>query len=329
MQTCPFGRLSDGTAVTAATFSAHGASITVLDYGATLQSLCVPGKSGAPVNVVLGYDSAAAYEQGIAFIGATIGRVCNRIGGASFFLNGREYPLAENDGQNHLHGGLRGFDKQLWHMEAISDGVMLSRRSPAGEEGYPGVLDVCVTYQLEPGPRLRIAFDAETDGDTPVSLTNHSYFNLNGGGDVLGHKLQIFADRFCENDAANLPTGRLLSVEETPFDFRKPKRIGADLCSDHTQLRLAHGYDHNYCLSGQKAAVLIGDQSGIVMTVETDQPGLQLYSANFLEQPRTGVCLETQCWPDALHHPDFPSPILRAGEHYHRETALLFGNDKK
>lgn len=320
-----FGKLSDGTAVSAATVSAYGAEITVLDYGGTLQSLVVPSPSGAPVNVVLGYDDAQGYERGNAFFGATIGRVGNRIGGGAFTLNGREYTLAKNDGENHLHGGVMGFHRQLWHMEARENRVVLTRRSPDGEEGYPGNLDVCVTYLLEPGPCLRIVYEARTDRDTLVNLTNHSYFNLNGGGSVLGHILQIPADRFCEGDESVLPTGRLLPVDGTPFDFREPKAIGAEIGSGHPQLRFTYGYDHNYCLSGRRAAVLTGDQSGVTMTVETDQPGMQVYSANFLTPKHTAVCLETQCWPDAIHHPDFPSPILRADEQYRSETVFRFG----
>lgn len=331
----PFPPLRDGTAVTAARIeNACGASVTVLDYGATIQSLCVPDSCGGLVDVVLGYDTAAAYEADTEHLGGTIGRVGNRIGGAAFSLNGKRYALAKNNGENHLHGGLRGFDKRLWDMSANGDSVVFERLSPDGEEGYPGNLRVRVTFTLTADNALRIAYDAETDADTLVNLTNHAYFNLNGGGDVLGHELRIFADRFCENGEGCLPTGRLLDVEGTPFDFRGGKTVGADIGAEHEQLRRAGGYDHNYCLAGKRAAVLRGEKSGVVMTVLTDLPGLQLYTANFLSEragkggalmrERGAVCLETQLYPNAMDCYGFPSPVLRSGRRLRSETVYAF-----
>ncbi|MBQ3387196.1 MAG: galactose mutarotase, partial [Eggerthellaceae bacterium] len=284
-ETYPFGTLSTGEAVTAARLTnAHGMSVTVLDYGATIQSLVVPDRAGNPVDVVRGYDKAAKYEANVGYLGATVGRVANRIGGAAFTLHGITYRLARNDGDNHLHGGLRGFDKRLWDMQAEHDRIVCSRLSPDGEEGYPGNLAVTVTFQLSGDGALSITYEADTDADTPVNLTNHSYFNLDGSADVLAHRLQVFAERFCENDAGCLPTGRLLNVADTPFDFRAEKAIGADIGADHEQLRLAGGYDHNFCLTGRRAAILRSEVSGICLTVDTDRPGMQVYSANFLTQ---------------------------------------------
>ena len=334
-QTSIFGTLSDGRPVTAARLTnTRGMSVTVLDYGATIQSLVVPDRCGRPVDVVLGYDTVAEYEANDGYLGATVGRVANRIGGAAFALNGTTYPLAKNDGDNHLHGGLRGFDKYIWDMRAEDGRVICSRLSPDGEEGYPGNLSVTVTFTLTDGGALRIAYDADTDADTPVNLTNHSYFNLDGSADVLAHRLQVFADRFCENDAGCLPTGRLLDVAGTPFDFRTEKALGADICADDEQLRLAGGFDHNFCLSGTRAAVLRSEASGICLTVDTDRPGMQVYSSNCLTRRagkgghsmgrRGALCLETQLYPNALALSDFPSPVLRAGRHLHSETVYSF-----
>ena len=333
--TIPFGRTRDGAAVTAYRLeNAAGASVTVLDYGATIQSLSVPNAAGGFTDVVLGYDTVTEYEDNGGFLGATIGRVGNRIGGASFQLGGRTYALARNDGPNHLHGGRRGFDRRMWEAELRDDSLVFSRLSPDGEESYPGDLQVEVTFTLTEDNALRIAYDAVASQDTLVNLTNHSYFNLTGGGTVLHHTLQVFAHRFAENDDGCLPTGRLLPVEGTPFDFRTPKTIGADIGRDDEQLRRGGGYDHNYVLAGPRAVVLRGDQSGIVLTVDTDQPGMQLYTANSLTQrpgkggttmgPRDAVCLEPQLFPDGIHHYGFPSPILRAGQKMHSETVFSF-----
>ncbi len=332
----PFGALADGTAVTAYTLeNSRGMAVTVLDYGATVQALLVPDKTGALVDVALGYDTAAEYETGDGFLGSAIGRVGNRIGGARFSLNGVEYTPAKNDGENCLHGGIKGFDKRMWTAAVKDDALVFSRRSPDGEEGFPGNLDVTITYGLTEDGALTIAYDAVSDKDTLLNLTNHTYFNLNGGGSALDHELRINAERFCENDGGCLPTGKLLDVEGTPFDFREAKPIGRDIGADCEQLRRGSGYDHCYVLAGRTAAVLYSAESGIEMTVVTDMPGMQLYTANGLGR-RTGkngrtmdvrgaVCLETQLFPNGMNCWSFPSPVLRAGAKAHTETSYRFG----
>ena len=331
----PFGRTRAGEEVLAGRIeNAAGMAVTVLDYGATIQSVCVPDGRGGRVDVALGYDTVAGYEAGDGYLGATIGRVGNRIGGARFSLNGEEYDLAKNDGENHLHGGLRGFDKYVWDMKAVPGGLACSRISPDGEEGYPGTLEVTVTFTLSEDDALAITYEARTDRDTPVNLTNHTYFNLNGGGSVLDHTLRLAAHRFCENGAGCLPTGRMLAVEGTPFDFRRPKPIGRDIGADDPQLRVGGGYDHSFDLDGGPAAVLYSAQSGLEMTVETDLPGMQVYTANFLSPrpgkggavmgPREAVCLETQLHPNAMNCWGFPSPVLRAGKVLVTRTCYRF-----
>lgn len=331
----PFGALSDGRKVTAAKLTNRaGASLTVLDYGATVQSLCIPDREGKATDVVLGYDSAEEYACNGDYLGATIGRVGNRIGKAEFSLNGKRYVLAKNDGENHLHGGREGFDRKFWHMAAQGDSLLCWRLSPDGEENYPGNLKVQVLFRLTDDNRLCISYDADTDADTLVNLTNHSYFNLNGTGTVLSHRLQIFAERFAENDEGCLPTGKLLWVEGTPFDFRTEKEIGAEIDAEDEQLKRGKGYDHNYVLTGKKAAVLYSPESGIEMTVETDLPGMQLYTANCLGERkgkngstiglRSAACFETQLFPNGMNCYAFPSPVLRAGAHLHSDTVYSF-----
>ena len=333
----PFGALADGTAVTAFRISRGAMSAVLLDYGATLQSLVVPGRTGA-VDVVLGYESAGEYERREGNTGGTVGRYANRIGGGEFELNGRRYVLARNSGPNHLHGGLRGFDRRMWSAEAGADHVRFSRLSPDGEEGYPGNLHVAVTYTLtERG--LRIAYDAVSDADTVISLTNHSYFNLAGHdqtGRAMEQLLTIPGRFFNPDDAENIPTGELRSVAGTPMDFRAPKPIGQDIGADYEPLKLQGGYDHNWEVFCNPCATLSDPVSGRSMSVCTDCPGIQLYAGNFLDETgkggvhygkRSGVALETQFYPDSLHHPGWPQPITRAGETYRSETVYRFSWD--
>lgn len=339
-----FGRTKAGDLVTAYCLNnTSGATATILDYGCTVQSLCVPNLHGALTDVVLGYDTVTEYEENSGYVGAAIGRVANRIGRGEFTLNEKTYKLARNDGKNHLHGGLKGFDKVIWNAQAQENKLILTRLSPDGEEGYPGNLAVRITYTLTDHNALQITYDADTDADTIVSLTNHSYFNLNGKGSVLRHYLQVAADQFTENDASSLPTGKLLAVAETPFDFIQPKQIGQDIDASDTQLLYGDGYDHNFIVSRmptmKKAAALYSHESGISMTLFTTQPGLQVYSSNKLT-PRKGkngslmdrhdaICLETQAYPNAISHKHFPSPILRTPAHYHEETLYRFENTSK
>lgn len=331
----PFGKTTDGRDVTAWRIENGSMHATFIEYGAAVQALTVPDRNGAPIDVVLGYRTVKEYEENSGFVGATIGRFGNRIGNAAFSLGGKHYALAKNDGENHLHGGSKGFDKQLWQgAKTAENTVTFSRLSPDGEENYPGNLTVSVSYTLT-ADSLIIRYDADTDADTVVNLTNHSYFNLNGGGSVLAHQLQVSAQHITENDAHCLPTGRFLPVEGTPFDFRLPKPIGRDIDVDHAQLRYGKGYDHNFVLTGAwDAAVLWSEQSGICMTMHTDMPGVQVYSANNLD-PRPGkdgtirtyrqaICLETQLFPNAMRCYSFPSPVLHAGQHLHSETSYVF-----
>lgn len=334
-----FGRTKEGNDVTAYYLeNKSGAGAVILDYGCTVQSLWVPNARGEMTDVVLGYDTVSEYEDNGGYVGATIGRVANRIGGSAFTLNGKMYRLARNDGVNHLHGGLRGFDKVIWSADIKGDAVVFTRVSPDGEEGYPGNLAVTITYVLTDHNDLGITYDARSDADSVVSLTNHSYFNLSGRGSVLGHDLQIFAAQFTENDQNCLPTGRLLDTAETPFDFSKPKKIGQDIELPDLQLCCGGGYDHNFVLSDQtelkRAAILHSADTGISMTVLTTLPGMQVYSGNTLAarkgkngsriDRRDGICLETQVYPNAMANAHFPSPVLKAGEHYHTETVYRF-----
>ncbi len=334
-----FGYTKEGEAVSAYRLTnSKGAHAVILNFGCIVQSVSVPNAQGGFTDVVLGYDTVLEYEENGGYLGAAIGRVANRIGRSEFALNGTSYKLAKNDGENHLHGGIKGFDKYIWDASEEGDVLSLSRLSPDGEENYPGNLKVRISYELTEENELRITYDADTDADTVVNLTNHSYFNLSGKGSVLDHSLQVFADEFTENDSACLPTGKLLKTAGTPFDFSKPKTVGRDIALEDTQLKNGSGYDHNFVLSDKaelkNAAVLFCLETGIRMTTFTTLPGMQLYSGNWLT-PRAGkggnpidrrfaVCLETQVFPNALALPHFPSPILKRGEHYHTVTVYRF-----
>ena len=333
----PFGKTARGEAVTLYEIRTPELTARVLDYGATVQALVAADKNGRPVDVVLGHDTIEGYETHDGYLGACVGRVANRLGGAEFCLDGKTYHLYKNDGENTLHGGLRGFDKYVWDAEILEDGVRFSRVSQDGEEGFPGNLTVHVTYRVAHGA-LHIVYDAKSDRDTLCNLTNHSYFNLNGGGTALHHTLQINAEAFLENSSQCMPTGNILKVDNTPFDFRTPKEVGREIDADDVQLKNCGGYDHNFCLpdggSLVEAAVLQSAQSGITMRVYTTMPGMQLYTANFLGpwrgkggalyERRGAVCLETQFYPNAMRCGGFRKPVLKAGEAYHQETVYAF-----
>ncbi len=334
-----FGKTKDGENVRAWRLAnSRGAHAVILDYGCIVQALSVPNAHGGFTDVVLGYDTVAEYEDNDGYFGAVIGRIANRIGKSEFTLNGKTYRLAQNDGKNHLHGGVKGFDKFVWEARQEGNALVFTRFSPDGEENYPGNLRVSISYELTEENELRITYDADTDADTVINLTNHSYFNLDGGGTVLNHYLQIFADEFTENDEGCLPTGRFLKTAGTPFDFSEPKPVGRDIEADDIQLKNGHGYDHNFVLSDKvelkKAAVLYSPKTGISMTTFTMLPGMQLYSANWLT-PRKGklgslidrryaICLETQMFPNALAIPHFPNVVLKKDEHYHSVTIYRF-----
>ena len=332
----PFGKLSDGTEVSRwVLINENGLTAKILDYGATVQSLIVPDKNKNPVDVVLGHDTIEEYVEGDCYLGATIGRVGNRIGEGKFELNGEKYKLFVNNGPNHLHGGKKGFDRFVWDSKQEDDFVLFSRISPDGEEGYPGNLEITVKMGWRENS-FTIEYEAKTDKDTILNLTNHSYFNLNGAGsgDIHSHILEINAEKYTVCDENCLPTGELASVENTAMDFRKPKAIGKDIENDEPCVKLSRGYDSTFVISGHPFAKATGDISGITLVADTDQPGVQLYTANFLTDShgkggldcglRSAFCLETQHFPDSIHHPDWPSVILRKDEVFKSFTSYTF-----
>ena len=340
-----FGK-ADGKTVELYTLTNRkGAEAKITTYGATVVSLKVPDRNGKFDDIVLGFDNIDGYLKGTSFFGATIGRYGNRIAKGRFTLNGVEYKLAINNEPNHLHGGNKGFDKVIWNARPfdVKDGagLALSYLSHDGEEGYPGNLSVSVSYTLTDNNELKISYAATTDKDTVVNLTHHSYFNLagHGNGDILNHQLMINADRFTPTDAGSIPTGEIRSVKGTPFDFTKPTTIGARINQDDEQLKLAKGYDHNYVLNGKagtlrQVARVSEPIAGRTMEVWTTEPGMQLYSGNFLDgaqgksgkvyQFRYGFCLETQHYPDSPNKPSFPSTVLRKGNTYRTQTIYKF-----
>lgn len=318
-----------------------GAKVRILNYGGILQAICVPDRNGAQRDVCLGYASVKDYERNDCYLGALIGRCANRIANARFDLNGKRYQLAANNGKNHLHGGKRGFDRRIWQHNLVENGLELFLSSPDGEENYPGNLAVKVSYALDENNALSIVYEARADQDTIVNLTNHAYFNLNGesGAPPLDHELTLYADAMTLTDDDAIPTGQLLPVQDTPFDFRTPKPIGRDIDAAHPQLRSAKGYDHNFVLGAhdgtlRQAARVRAPESGITMEVFTTMPGVQFYTANYLHSahgksgapyaPRMAFCLETQHFPNAVHCPAFPTPILRKGEMHRERTQYRF-----
>ena len=343
----PFGATTDGRAVERFTLtSTGGITITVLSFGGAIQSIVIPDRSGAMADVTLGYDTLAEYERDKSYLGSLVGRYANRIRAGRFSLDGREYTLACNAGVNHLHGGVRGFNKAVWSVEPFEEsgdvGLVLEHVSPAGDEGYPGTLRVRVTYRLTGRGELVIDFLATTDAATPVNLTQHAYFNLagSGSGDILGHVLELFASRFTPVDATLIPTGELRSVLGTPFDFSTPETVGARIGTDDEQLRLAGGYDHTFVLDragGELAlaARLTEPVSGRGIDIHTTEPGMQFYTGNFLDgtvagkggvphRYRSGLALETQHFPNSPNQPSFPSTILRPGAEHRSRTVYHF-----
>ena len=333
-----FGILPDGTQTTLYTISGGGITATVTDFGAHLVSLLIPDNEGGTVDVVLGYDDANAYRTGNgAYLGATVGRNANRIKDASFMLGDTKIRLDTNEGNNNLHSGYNGFHLRMWDVYQYTDhSITLHLFSPQGDQGFPGNADIYVTYYVEPVGTLRIRYDALCDRDTVMNLTNHSYFNLAGqnkGDAAMKQELIIPGRFFNPDDAENIPTGELRKVDGTPMDFRFPKPIGQDINAAYEPLELQGGYDHNWEVFCSPCAILRDPESGREMAVSTDCPGIQFYAGNFLNETgkggisygyRQGVALETQYYPDAVHHPEWPQPFLKAGQHYHSETCYQF-----
>ncbi len=320
--------------------------VRVINLGGAITSLLAPDRNGKQANIVLGFDDLEGYLTNRPHFGAIIGRYTNRIANGKFILDGVEYSLAKNNGPNALHGGLKGFDKALWQAKSFQGqaeaGVTFIYVSKDGEEGYPGNLKTTVTYTLTDRNELIFDYEATTDKATPINLTQHTYFNLagDGSGDVLGHELTMNADRFTPVDATMIPTGELRSVKGTPLDFTQPTAIGSRINADYEPLKLALGYDQNFVInrkgSGLEFAARVYEPtSGRVLEVYTTEPAVHLYTANFLDgtirrkqgysyKQRSGLCLETQHFPDSPNHPDFPSTILRPGQTYHSRTMLKF-----
>jgi aldose 1-epimerase len=349
--TAPFGALPSGDTVHLFTLTnAHGTEVRVMDYGGIIVSLRTRDRTGALGDIVLGFDSLSGYLRSSPYFGALVGRYANRIAHGRFSLDGADYTLAVNNGPNALHGGLVGFDKVLWRGETRQDssgvGLVLRYTSKDGEEGYPGTLNVQVTYALTDRDELSVEYLATTDKATPVNLTQHSYFNLDGegSGDVLGHVVTIHADRFVPVDPTLIPTGLLTPVDGTPFDLRRGSALGAHIGDPDAQLTNAGGYDHTFVLNRAgpglvPAAHVTEPTSGRTLDVATTEPGIQLYTGNFLDGTlfgkhghiygrRTGFCLETQHFPDSPNQPGFPSTILRPGTEFRSRTVYAFGVEK-
>lgn len=337
-----FGRMPDGTVVRKLTLRSGRLTCAVLDYGGAVQSLWAPDRNGRPVDVVLGFDTLEAYRAQDKYMGALVGRYANRIGGSRFTLGGQTYPLCANDGANHLHGGREGFDKRVWTVEEQRDDrLTLSLVSPDGDEGYPGTLTVRVTYQLT-DRELTLDYRAECSRDTICNLTNHTYFNLAGhdSGPVTGQTICIHGSGYTPSDSASIPWGEVRPVEGTPMDLRREQPIGARIDEDFDQLRQAGGYDHNWVIDGppgalRPAARAYSPETGIALEMDTTLPGVQFYTGNFLDGcpagkggaaygRRWGFCLESQYYPNSPNCPDFPQPLLRAGEVWQHRTVFRF-----
>lgn len=345
-----FGKLVDGTPVDQYTLTNNKlAEVKIITYGGIITSIRVPDRKGVWSNVVLGFDKLADYETRNPYFGAIIGRYGNRIADSKFTLEGKEYTLAVNDGPNALHGGLKGFDKQVWEatvIEGKDPAIALTYTSPDGEEGYPGNLKVKVVYTLTILNELRIDYSATTDKTTVVNLTNHSYFNLagNGSGTIYNQILQLNADKYTPVNEKLIPTGKLESVAATPFDFRSPKLIDAGIRSGHPQVVAGRGYDHNFVINRKSkselelAASVYDPASGRSMRVLTTEPAIQFYTSNFIDGTLVGssgglyrqgdaLCLETQHFPDSPNQPNFPTTTLKPGETYQTTTVYAFSTD--
>ena len=345
---CEFGSTAKGEKASLYTLrNKGGIEIGVTDYGAALVKVLIPDKDGKVQDVVLGYDSAKAYEEGGVHFGATVGRVANRIGGACFELNGKIYALTANDNGNSLHGGCDYYNKRMWRAEEVTgQKVIFCLESPDGDQGYPGAVRISVTYELTDDNEIKLHYHAVSDADTLINLTNHSYFNLAGhkSGSALEQEITLFASQYTPAGETSIPLGCLVPVEGTPMDLRQPVPIGRHIGEPFQQLIWGRGYDHNFVVDGQSgslrpAARAVSRVTGITMEVDTTCPGIQFYTANFIEEGRKGkdgavygfchaYCLETQHFPDSPNQPEFPSCILRAGERYDQRTRFAFFLEK-
>ncbi len=342
MTTEAFGTTKKGEKVTKYTITnSKGMSVSALDFGAIISNLYVPDKEGKAEDIVLGFDDVAGYEVNGCFFGAFIGRHGNRIGDAKFELNGTTYELEKNDGKNNLHGGTPGYHKVMYQAETTDDSVTFTRISPDMEQGYPGTLDISVTYTLTEENELKIDYKMKSDKDTICNPTNHTYFNLKGhnGGTITDHNLVLKANGFTETSDDLIPNGTIVDVTDTPMDFRSRKVIGKDIDKDYTPLNVAGGYDHNFVLDKEdgkleKVAEVSEDTTGRVMEIYTDLPGMQFYSGNFIVKEegkggseytkRTGMCFETQYFPNSMNIPEFKSCVLKAGDEFHSTTIYKF-----
>lgn len=343
----PFGQMPDGEAVELFTLkNANGMTVEIASYGATITSIQVPDRDGNMGEVTLGFDNLESYLGGHPFFGVVAGRYANRIANGQFRLNGQVYDLAKNNGPNHLHGGLAGFDKKLWDATSFDNadgiGVALTYVSPDGEEGYPGTLTSKVTYTLTDDNTIQIDYEARTDAPTVINLTNHAYFNLKdaGASTILGHEIEINADQYIPTDDTNIPLGPLADVAGTPFDLRAPVAIGAGINKEDEQIKFGFGYDHTFVINRESGGLVLAAEvyeptTGRMMEVLTTEPGVQFYTGNHLDgsltgkdgvtfQRRTGFCLETQHYPDSPNQPDYPSTVLRPGQTYRSTTAYRF-----
>jgi aldose 1-epimerase len=341
-----FGKVDGKNVYLYTLINRNGVEVKITNYGGIVTSLKTPDRNGKLDDVVLGFSNLEDYLKATAYFGAIIGRYANRIAGGRFTLDGVDYRLATNNGPNHLHGGVKGFDKVVWQARPLNakggDGLVLTYLSRDGEEGYPGNLSTRVIYRLTDNNELKIDYFAITDKNTVVNLTHHSYFNLagQGSGDILSHQLQLYADHFTPTDGGSIPTGEVRSVRGTPFDFTRPVAIGERINQDYEQLKLGRGYDHNWALNGRRgelrqAARVVEPTTGRVMEVWTTEPGIQFYTGNYLDgslkgkggkvyNHRYGFCLETQHYPDSPNRADYPSTVLKKGGRYQTTTIYKF-----
>ncbi len=341
MEILDFGTTSEGYSTRLYILKNESLECRVSDYGSILVNLFVPDQNGVLTDIVLGFDDVSGYEQDTESFGANVGRCANRIGGASFELNGNTYTLDDNDNGNCLHSGLRRYSKRIWTVEDFNDtSITFSLFSPHLDQGFPGNLRMYVTYELM-DKSLQITYRGTPDQDTIINMTNHSYFNLNGegNGDILEHVVTIDAKHFTPNNGKFVPNGVFEEVAVTPMDFTLAKPLGLDIDADFGPTLHGHGYDHNFCINHydgriQKAVTVLSKQNGIKMLLCTDYPGIQLYTANWLSNikgknghiynARDGVCFEPQFFPDSIHRPEFVSPVCRAGEEYHKTITYIF-----